>query len=77
MNGITGIAQAMLLVFVPESPKYLLLTRTDKDAGRKALRRLRNGTEKDLDLEVDAILASNSASQESGTLDDKYTLFKN
>ena len=73
MNGITGIVQAMVLVFVPESPKYLLLTTKDKDAGRKALRRLRNGTEKDIDLEVDAILASNSAPQESGTLDDKST----
>ena len=77
MNGITGIVQAMVLVFVPESPKYLLLTTKDKDAGRKALRRLRNGTEKDIDLEVDTILASNTASQESGTLDDKYTFIKN
>ena len=73
MNGVTGIVQALVLAYVPESPKYLLLTTKDKDAGRKALRRLRNGTEEDIDVEVNTILASNSASQKSGTLGYKFT----
>ena len=61
LNGVTGVLQAILLVFVPESPKHLILNIKDVEAARKVLKKLRNVTEQDIDNELINILASGPA----------------
>ena len=67
LNGLVGIVQAILLVFVPESPKYLVSKENDSASARNALRRLRNGTDQEIDRELNMILTSRSP-DENGSL---------
>ena len=70
LTGIVGTIHALILIFfVPESPKYLLLTKNDKSGGREALRKLRNGSEEDIDKEVEMITASQISVGEGNVCD--------
>ena len=57
-NGITGLVQVIILLLVPESPKYLIFNRKDTEAARNSLRRLRNGNLEDVENELKNILSS-------------------
>ena len=67
LNGVVGLVQAILLVFVPESPKYLAQKKNGSEAARTALRKLRNGTDQEIASELNTILNSLS-SNENGIL---------
>ena len=58
MNGITGLVQVIILLFVPESPKYLIFNRQDTEAARKSLRSLRSGNDEDVENELNNILSA-------------------
>ena len=57
-NGITGLMQAIILLLVPESPKYLIFNRKDTEAATNSLRMLRNGNQQDVENELKNILSA-------------------
>ncbi|KAG9487432.1 hypothetical protein GDO78_007336 [Eleutherodactylus coqui] len=61
-NVFPGILQLMLLPWVPESPRYLLIDLKDKDSCEVALRRLRGNC--DLSKEMEEMMAEQTAIQE-------------
>ena len=50
--------QVTILLFVPESPKYLIFNRQDTDGARKSLRKLRCGKDEDVENELNNILSA-------------------
>ncbi|XP_051971521.1 solute carrier family 2, facilitated glucose transporter member 11-like [Xyrauchen texanus] len=60
VSGVAGLIQLLTLPFLPESPRYLLLERADKDGCETALRRLW-GARKDPRPEMEEMLAEHSA----------------
>ncbi len=50
-NALPGLIQLLTLPWFPESPRYLLIDRGDRDACVQALRRLRGGTAPLLEIE--------------------------
>ncbi|XP_075688264.1 solute carrier family 2, facilitated glucose transporter member 11-like [Rhinoderma darwinii] len=60
-NVVPGILQLMLLPWVPESPRYLLIDLKDKDSCVVALRRLRGNC--DFSSEVEEMMAEQTAIQ--------------
>lgn len=58
-----SLIQVCTLPFVPESPKYLILTKHDVIEGKKALAFFRGGSIEDIEAEANAIMA------EAGELD--------
>lgn len=54
LTAVPAIVQFILLYFMPESPRYLILDKKEKEAGKKALKILR-GTE-DVDEEFEEIV---------------------
>merc|ERR1712242_663259 len=55
LTAVPAILQAILLYFLPESPRYLILEKNDIDSGRKALASLSETD--DIDEEIDEIRA--------------------
>ena len=64
LNGLIGLIQATILMFVPESPKYLIMGMKDHDEARKALRKLRNGTDEEIDQELNEIVSASTLDQQ-------------
>ncbi|CAJ0930318.1 unnamed protein product [Ranitomeya imitator] len=60
-NVVPGILQLMVLPWVPESPRYLLIDLKDKDSCVAALRRLRGN--RDFSSEVEEMMAEQTAIQ--------------
>uniref|UniRef100_A0A3Q3XH09 Major facilitator superfamily (MFS) profile domain-containing protein n=1 Tax=Mola mola TaxID=94237 RepID=A0A3Q3XH09_MOLML len=60
-NGFTALLQLSTLPFLPESPRFLLLERGDRQACEKALRRLWG--DKDYSVEVEEMLEEKAALQ--------------
>ncbi|KAM9338423.1 solute carrier family 2 member 11, like [Symphorus nematophorus] len=60
-NGFTAILQLSTLPFLPESPKFLLLDRGDRQACEKALRRLWG--KKDHSIDIEEMLEEKAALQ--------------
>ncbi|XP_077149571.1 solute carrier family 2, facilitated glucose transporter member 11 [Ranitomeya variabilis] len=60
-NVVPGILQLMVLPWVPESPRYLLIDLKDKDSCVVALRRLRGN--RDFSSEVEEMMAEQTAIQ--------------
>ena len=58
VNGATGILQACFLLFVPESPKYLVFNLHDKEAAKTSLLKLRNGDILAIEDELDTIISA-------------------
>ena len=58
LNGLIGFTQATILMFVPESPKYLIMEMKDNEDARKALRKLRKGTDEEIDQELNEIISA-------------------
>ena len=57
LNVVPALVQVVLLVFMPETPRYLILTKNKVEEGRTALRKLR-GTD-DVEDEINEILEEN------------------
>lgn len=66
LTAIPAAIQAILLLFLPESPRFLILDKKDEDAGKKALKKLRQTD--DIDEEMEEIKAEANASNDSGSL---------
>ena len=64
LNGLIGLTQATILMFVPESPKYLIMGMKDHDEARKALRKLRNGTDEEIDQELNEIISASTLDEQ-------------
>lgn len=62
--GVPSLIQVILLPMVPESPKYLIITKGDLIGGKKALAKLRGGSIDEIEEEADEI------SKEGGDQDD-------
>ncbi|XP_073672162.1 solute carrier family 2 member 11, like isoform X1 [Paramisgurnus dabryanus] len=60
VSGVAGLLQLLTLPFLPESPRYLLLERADKDGCEMALRRLW-GAKNDPKPEMEEMLAEHAA----------------
>ncbi|XP_055064783.2 solute carrier family 2 member 11, like [Misgurnus anguillicaudatus] len=60
VSGAAGLLQLLTLPFLPESPRYLLLERADKDGCEMALRRLW-GAKNDPKPEMEEMLAEHAA----------------
>ncbi|KAK6483457.1 solute carrier family 2 [Huso huso] len=58
-NAIPGLVQLVTLPWLPESPRYLLIDKNNKEACLKALRRLRGSL--DLSAEMDEMLEEQAA----------------
>ena len=58
LNGVTGLLQAIFLLFVPESPKHLIFNKHDKDSAKASLQKLRKGDEKEINNELDIIISA-------------------
>lgn len=58
-NAIPGLVQLVTLPWLPESPRYLLIDKNNKEACLKALRRLRGSV--DLSAEMDEMLEEQAA----------------
>ncbi|KAM4634102.1 solute carrier family 2 member 11, like [Polymixia lowei] len=61
-NGFTAVLQLLTLPFLPESPRYLLLDRGDRQGCEKAIRRLW-GRDGDYGAEVEEMLQEHAALQ--------------
>ena len=56
ISGVPVLLQILLLPFVPESPRYLVINKNEDQAGREALERLRGSASKnDLDTEFEEV----------------------
>uniref|UniRef100_A0A672IQZ8 Solute carrier family 2, facilitated glucose transporter member 5 n=1 Tax=Salarias fasciatus TaxID=181472 RepID=A0A672IQZ8_SALFA len=66
-NALPGLIQLVTLPWFPESPRYLLIDKGDKDACVKALQRLRGGHAPDLEMEEMLQEQQMSASLKSGS----------
>ena len=66
LTAIPAVIQALLLLFLPESPRFLILDKKDDEAGKKALIKLR-ATE-DIDEEMEEIKGEANSSNDSGSL---------
>lgn len=66
LTAAPAILQSILLIFLPESPRYLILDKRDQDAGRIALRKLR-GAEADIDEEIEEINAEANQNSDGET----------
>ncbi|XP_073968349.1 solute carrier family 2, facilitated glucose transporter member 11 [Notothenia coriiceps] len=79
-NALPGLIQLLSLPWFPESPRYLLIDRGDKDACVKALGRLRGGVAPILEVEemLEEQEQQKSAALNSGSSANKtpWTLFK-
>ena len=64
LNGLIGLTQATILMFVPESPKYLVMGIKDNDEARKALRKLRKGTDEEIDQELNEIISASTLDEQ-------------
>ena len=66
LTAVPAVIQAILLLFLPESPRFLILDKKDDEAGKKALIKLR--ATDDIDEEMDEIKAEgNSSANDSGS----------
>ena len=66
LTAVPAVIQAILLLFLPESPRFLILDKKDDEAGKKALMKLR--ATDDIDEEMDEIKAEgNSSANDSGS----------
>ena len=63
LNGITGLVQVLILLSVPESPKYFIFNRIDVDAARTSLRKLRSGNEEDVETELNNIITGSMSNK--------------
>jgi len=66
LTAIPAVIQAILLLFMPESPRFLILDKKDDEAGKKALIKLR--ATDDIDEELDEIKGEANSSNNSGSL---------
>ena len=59
LAAVPGLASTLIMYFMPESPRYLILNRSQEKEGREALRRLRRHAtdEAAIQTEVEEILA--------------------
>ena len=64
LNGLVGLTQATILMFVPESPKYLITGVKDNEEARKALRKLRKGTDEEIDQELNIIISASTLDEQ-------------
>ena len=56
ISGIPAFLQIVLLPFVPESPRYLIINKNEDENGRKALESLRGSVSaNDIDAELDQV----------------------
>ena len=51
-------------MFVPESPKYLIMEIKDNEEARKALRKLRKGTDQEIDQELNEIISASTLDEQ-------------
>ena len=63
-NGLIGLTQATILMFVPESPKFLIMEIKDNEEARKALRKLRKGTDEEIDQELNKIISDSTLDEQ-------------
>ena len=57
--GIPALLQIILLPFMPESPRYLIINKSEDKAGRKALEKLRGSiSQTDIDKEFEEVKMS-------------------
>ena len=66
LTAIPAVIQAILLLFMPESPRFLILDKKDDEAGKKALIKLR--ATDDIDEELDEIKGEANSTNDSGSL---------
>ena len=54
--GVPALVQIMLMPFMPESPRFLVINKNEDKAGREALERLRgSASKKDIDTEFEEV----------------------
>lgn len=60
IGGIPALLQILLLPFMPESPRYLIINQGEDEAGRQALEKLRGGSasKNEIDAEFEQVGAS-------------------
>lgn len=71
LSGIPALLQIILLPFVPESPRYLVINKNEDELGRKALESLRGSVcANDIDTELQEMIKERDESVKASALDD-------
>merc|ERR1711988_1206747 len=66
LTAVPSALQTILLLGLPESPRYLILEKKDEEGGMKALKKLRNTD--DINEELDEIKAESNTARDSTSL---------